>query len=221
MKTIILALTLVGLFASGCGSDPVPGVNAPGCGPSNTMAAPADGLITAFTSPGGGVEASVPVGPAGAAPTFTTDGALHIMVNTGLLSTSQVLLVDLPLTECVDAIAFTGLQFSISGSLSGCSFGQGTRDSAHLYNDGSARTALGTGLLGAHPNYTVLTASQITPDPQTVTMPFAAQSGGAPVTPTDKSKLTWLDWVFFVDPFVIGGPTTCKADLTITDVKFY
>jgi hypothetical protein len=221
MKTTILALTLVGLFASGCGSDAVPGVNAPGCGPSNTMAAPGDGRITAFSSPGGGVEATVPVGPASAAPTFTTDGALHIMVNTGLLATSQVLLVDLPLTECVDAIAFTGVQFSISGSLSGCSFGQATQDSAHLYNDGSARAVLGIGGQGAHPNSTVLTASQITPDPQTVTIPFAAQSGGVPTIPTDKSKITWLDWVFLADPFVIGGPTACKADLTITDVQFY
>jgi enterochelin esterase-like enzyme len=45
--------------------------------------------------------------------TFTTDGALHITVNTFLLSTSQVLLVDLPLTECIDATAYTGVEWQV------------------------------------------------------------------------------------------------------------
>jgi hypothetical protein len=223
MKTMILALTFVGLFAPGCDNDSAPAV-APGCGPSNTVAAPADGLVTAFTSPGGGVEAAVAVGPAGSKPAFTTDGALHIIVDAPVLSTSQVLLVDLPFQECLDASAFTGLQFSISGSLSGCTLGEATQDSAHLPYDASRTTgvgAFGTGAPGSVPNSTVLTADQITPEPQTVTMPFAAQANGVPATPTDESKLRWLDWVFVVDPYIVGGPTVCAGDVTIKDVKFY
>lgn len=222
MKTMILALTLVGLFAPGCGTN-VPSRFGPGCFPSNTTAAPADGLITAFTVPGGGVEGGVAVGPAKSAPKFTTDGALHITVDAPVISTRQVLLVDLPFDECVDASAFTGLQFSISGSLSGCTFGQATQDSAHLQYDGSSAGpgALGTGAPGAIPNSTVLTADQITPVAQTLTFPFAAQSNGLPATPTDTSKLTWLDWVFVVNPYIVGGPIACKGDLTIKDVKFY
>jgi hypothetical protein len=222
MKTMILTLTLVGLFAPGCGNDEPAGVG-PGCGPSNTTAAPADGLITAFTVPGAGVLAGVAVGPPESAPTFTTNGELHITVNAPVISTRQVLLVDLPFRECVDATAFAGLQFSISGSLSGCTFGQATQDSAHLAYDGSSAGpgALGTGAPGAIPNSTVLTSGQITPEPQTMTLPFAAQSDGVPATPTDKSKLTWLDWVFVVNPYIGGGPTACKGDLTIKDVKFY
>jgi hypothetical protein len=195
-----------------------------GCGPSNTTAAPADGLIAAFSVPGGGVQAAVAVGPAESKPMFTTDGELHITVNAPVISTSQVLLVDLPFPGCVDASAFTGLQFSISGSLSGCTFGEATQDSAHATYDGSRPTgpgAYGTGAPGSIPNSTALTADQITPMPQTITMPFALQSNGVPATPTDKSQLIWIDWVFIVDPYVAGGPTACTADLTISDVKFY
>ncbi|MDB4980548.1 MAG: hypothetical protein JWM82_1300 [Myxococcales bacterium] len=222
MKIMILALTLAGSFASGCGGDGGSDASTLGCNASNTTAAPADGLITAFNIPGGGVQADVPVGPAEAAPSFTTNGALHITLDKPVISTSQVLIVDLPFPKCVDATAFTGLQFTISGSLSGCVFGEGTQDSAHLHADGSSvYAAHGIGGPGVIPNTTVLTADQITPTPQTLRMPFAAQSHGVPETPTDTSKLTWIDWVFAVAPQTPGGPTACKADLTIADVRFY
>jgi hypothetical protein len=194
-----------------------------GCGPSNTAAAPADGRIAAFTVPDGGVQAAVAVGPIESIPTFTIDGVLHIMVDAPVLSTSQILLVDLPFPQCVDATAFTGLRFSISGSLSGCSFGEATQDSAHATFESKATGpgAFGSGAPGSIPNSTALTADQITPEPQTVTLPFAAQSNGVPATPTDKSQIIWLDWVFVVDSYVDGGSTVCKADLTINDVTFY
>src|SRR5438552_2218898 len=101
MKTTFVSLALLGLVATGCGNNDGPR----GCGLSNTVAAPADGRVTAFASPGGGVQAGVPVGPADSVPTFTTDGALRIMVDAPVLSTSQVLVVDLPFDECVDATA--------------------------------------------------------------------------------------------------------------------
>jgi hypothetical protein len=195
-----------------------------GCNQSNTVAAPADGLITAFTAPDAGVQSWVPTGQAAAAPTFTTDGALRILVDAPVLSTVQVLVVDAPFPECVDASAFTGVQFSISGSLSGCTLLQATQDSAHLQYDGSATSSpgtFGTGAIGAHPNSTALTADQITPDPQIVTVPFAAATEGFPATPTDRSQLTYLGWAFHVDPYTAGGPTACQGDLTISGLKFY
>jgi hypothetical protein len=220
MKTIILTLTLTlplaGLVATGCDNKD----SARGCDLSNTTPAPADGLITAFSSPGSAVQAVVPAGPASSAPTFTTDGALRIMADAPVLSTAQTLVIDLPFDGCIDATAFTGVQFSISGYLSGCTFGQASQDSAHLMETGFT-TSLGTGAAGAHPNSTVLTADQITTEPQTVTISFAAQANGLPATATDPSKLTDLGFVFHVAPHISGGPTVCKADLTIADVKFY
>jgi hypothetical protein len=196
-----------------------------GCNASNTKVAPADGFITAFTGSGDGVDilGVFAVGARGPAPTYTTDRELHITLDAPVTSASQVLRVDLQFANCVDAARFGGVQFSISGSVSGCALAYGSRDSAHVYYDGTpmARERYGTGPVGAHSSLITLTPDQITATPQTLRMPFAAQSGGVPATPVDRSKLTDLKWVFFVDPSSPGGPTACVGDLTIDDVRFY
>lgn len=198
-----------------------------GCDVSNTVAAPTDGLITTFGGVAGAniteVYAGVPVGPPESTPTFTTNGALQIKVNAAVISTAQVLIVDFAFRKCVDASVFTGVQFTLSGSVSGCSLGLSEQDSAHLYYDGSSigPARHGTGAMGAHATGMALTADQITSQPQTIRMPFTGQSGGVPATPTDKSKLTWIDWVFVVDPAAAGGPTSCVADVIVDDVRFY
>jgi len=112
-----------------------------GCGPSNTTIAPANGVITTFDGPGGSVaitdvSAVVPLGPASSAPTFTTEGALRITLNAPATSEEQVLVVDFAFQQCVDATAFTGVQFTIAGSLAGCTLRQATQDSAHLHYNG-------------------------------------------------------------------------------------
>jgi hypothetical protein len=196
-----------------------------GCSASNTSAAPMDGLVTTFAGAGDGVDilGVFGVGVRGPAPTYTTDGALHITLNAPVTPQSQVLRVDLQFNNCVDATRFEGVQFSIGGSVSGCTLAFGARDSAHVYYDGTpmARESHGTGAMGAHSSFTTLTAAQITWAPQTLTMPFASQSGGLPATLIDRSKLTDLKWIFFVDPSTAGGPASCTADLTINDVRFY
>jgi hypothetical protein len=206
-----------------------PGVDcAVGCNPSNTLLAPASGLITTFDGAGGGVDitsviAEVPIGPAGSAPTVTTDGALHISLNAPATSARQVFLVDFGFKSCIDATAFTGVQFGISGSFSGCELIQATQDSPHLHAGGSASAPFryGSGPPGARPNGTSLAPAQITAKSQTLMMPFATQTGGVPATPIDRSKLVILVWVFRLDPYSAGGPTACVADLTIDDVRFY
>jgi hypothetical protein len=195
-----------------------------GCNATNTTAAPADGLITAFSVPNSGVQNGVIAGPAEAAPIFTTDGALRIRVDTPALSTAQLFGVHYGFPECVDATAFTGVQFSIRGSLSGCTFGEATQDSAHQPAAGGSATGAdrhGSGGPESVPNTTALTGEQITSNPQTLQIPFAAQSNGVPATPTDKSKITDVAWVFLVQPYAVDGPTACRADLTIADVGFY
>jgi hypothetical protein len=197
----------------------------PGCNSSNTSVAPADGQITAFAGSGDGVDilGTFGVGARGPAPTYTTEGALHMTLNAPVTSTSQVLRVDLQFNGCVDATRFEGVRFSIGGSVSGCTLAFAARDSAHVYYDGTpmARERYGTGPTGAHAPFTTLTAAQLTSAPQTLMIPFASQSGGVPETPIDRSKLTDLKWIFFVDPSTPGGPASCTADVTVDDVRFY
>ena len=199
-----------------------------GCDVSSTVAAPADGLITTFDGTPGEVDisdvyAQVAVGPAEAAPTITTSGALHIKVNAPVTATAQILLADFEFLKCVDATAFTGVQFSVSGAVSGCAFGLAVQDSAHLYYDGNSTgpNRHGTGAPGSHSAGAPVAADQLTPEPQTVMIPFASLTGGVPATPTDPSKLTWIDWVFVVDPATDGGATACIADVVVDDVRFY
>jgi hypothetical protein len=96
MKLTSLSLTLVVVvLASGC-DDGSPDPSTLGCTAAHTTPASPDGVISAFSVPGGGVKSEVIVGPATAAPSFTADGTLHITVNTPALSTAQLLLVDFP-----------------------------------------------------------------------------------------------------------------------------
>jgi hypothetical protein len=206
-----------------------PGVNCVlGCDLSSTVAAPADGRITTFDGARGEVDitevySEVGVGPNEAAPTITTDGALHIKVNAPVISTFQVLLADFTFLKCVDATAFTGVEFSVSGAVSGCSFGLAVQDAAHLHYDGTSTGSQrhGTGAPGSHPPGTPLTPDQLTAAPQTVRISFAGLTGGVPAAPIDTSKLTWIDWVFLVDASTADGPTSCTADVVIDDVRFY
>jgi hypothetical protein len=193
------------------------------CNASNTIVAPADGVIATFMGADGGVDItgsfSPPSGTAG--PTYTADGTLHITLNTAPTSDLQIRLVVDHFDSCVDATQFEGVQFSISGSRPGCAFGFFAEDSPHLYNFGQPSGSHGSGPVGSHPTFATLMDAQVTAVPQTVMIPFASLANGFPETPVDKAKITGVGWVFFVGPSIDGGATSCVADLTIDDVRFY
>jgi hypothetical protein len=194
----------------------------PGCAASNTTVAPADGLIATFMGADGGSDIMGDVFTVGdPAPTYSTDGALHIVLTAPTTSTAQTLLVVDHFKDCVDATAFTGVEFSISGSLSGCKLAYFTEDSVHLYDDGSPHATHGTSRAGFHPAFMALADSQVTSVPQTLRVPFAALSAGFPLRPIDETKITGAGWVFLIDPSTSGGAPSCVADLTIDDVRFY
>lgn len=193
-----------------------------GCGASNTTRAPADGVIATFMGAGSATDILGDVVAVGdPAPTYTTDGTLHITLNAP--ATSHEHLVVHRFDDCVDATAFVGVQFSISGSLSGCALGYFTEDSVHLYDDGDPMShgSHGIGRAGALPPVTRLTAGQVTSLPQTVWVPFAAMSGGVPDRPIEAAKVTGVGWRFIVDPSNGAATPACVADLTIDDVRFY
>ena len=233
LRLVFVAATL----ATGCNSlfdihtgraEGRPGVGVVGvdCTPSSTRLAPADGLIADFMGADDGIEIGGEIvkygdgpppidGPE--SPSYTTTGsALQIMENAPATPAPQYLGVLISFDGCVDASAFTGVQFSISDtSLGGCTMVYATGDVVHQ----SATTGLpyATGAPSAYPPEAAVTPE---PTPATLMMPFVGgPSGGNPATPVDPTKLTIVLWEFQVAPS--GGALPCVADVTVDDVKFY
>ena len=215
--------------AAGALNEPASGTpataDARGCNPSNTTFAPADGLIANFQDPDGGVLqggelVAFAVGSA-AAPTFTTQGgALGITLNAPATSLPQVPNVLLAFDGCLDASAFNGVQFSISGSFSGCTMQYASGDVAH--QDANSGAPLATGPEGAFQPLTSIEPTELAATPLTLTIPFVGGSGLCnPATPLDKATLIFLLWQCVIPPAPGGGATPCVGDITIDDVSFY
>ena len=168
----------------------------------------------------GGRILAYPVGSASAPPYTTTGGSLHITLDEPATSVPQYLGVVVGNGEnCINATAFTGVQFTISGSLSGCTMQYYANDDVHQDDTTGARHA--SGPAGSYPPQTTITATQITSTPRTMKMPFSDQSGGSPATPVDRARLILVAWQFTVDATTSSTPGSCIADLTIDDVRFY
>ncbi len=199
------------------------------CTAATTMLAPASGLVADFTGVDGGfslTRAPFPYPAGGSArPSASTDGgALHITENAPSTSAAQYVGVALAFANCVDAAAFTGIKFSISGSFSGCTMQYGTGDSEH--QDPATGAPYATGPSGAYPAQSTLTAAQVTSAPQILMMPFAGSTlPGNPQTPLDTTKLIFALWQFTIPAgppaTTDGGTPACVADITIDNVAFY
>jgi hypothetical protein len=206
-----------------------PGVGVIGvdCTPASTRLAPADGLIADFMGADDGIEIGGEIvkygdkpnpidGPG--SPTYSTSGGtLHITENAPAEAAARYLGVVISFDGCVDASAFTGVQFSVSdASLGGCTMVYATADVVHT----SATTGLpyATGAPSAFSPQAMVTPE---PTPATLMMPFVGgPSGGSPATPVDPTKLTHVLWQFTVDA-APAGALSCIADVTIDDVTFY
>lgn len=196
------------------------------CTPSSTRLAPADGLIADFMGESGGIEItgemvtfSAPTINGPGSPTYAIDGGtLHIGENAPVTSGARYLGVILSFDGCVDASAFSGVQFSISASpLDGCTMAYATGDVAHQSKTSGLPYA--TGSTTAYPP-----AAPVAPEqtPATWMMPFVGgPTGGSPATPVDTTKLTFVMWEFVVAAGTVGGSTSCAADVSIDDMKFY
>ena len=196
------------------------------CTAAETAVAPTDGFITSFTVPDGGTGIAgveflaYPIGNAAAPAYATTDGRLHIVVNTPATSEPQYLGVVVGFASgCMNATAFTGVKFSISGSFSGCTLGYYTNDDAHQDDTSGAPHA--SGPAGSYPPQTAIAANQVTSTQRVLKMPFSGQSGGSPSTPIDPTRLIFLAWQFDVNASAGSTPSACLADLLIDDVAFY
>lgn len=153
----------------------------------------------------------------------TTETKLTLAVTAGALSvsgsskgsyTGVVLYMNGP--ECIDATAYTGVQFDISGSLGTCNltFGFGFSEDNSASSDPNRGTCTVSGCYGPSVAVTATTG--------TVKVAFTGVSGGGPATDTgamtvDKTKLTGVQWQLQS----ATATATCTASFTLDNVKFY
>jgi hypothetical protein len=202
-----------------------------GCQASDLPAG--DPLIADFTATDGGA-AVLPIGGTyvypmpGGPVAAVANGAWHITATTAGMTSAQYWGAGIFFngnaagTDCVDATAHTGVQFDISGTVTGtmCSVQYATNDSAHAdMTQGTPPDPKAGGPAGSYAPQAQLTTISATS--QTIMMPFAgtgAPSGGSPAIAVDKSKLTGIQWQFTTGP---GTTSSCVVDITIDNVKFY
>ncbi len=106
------------------------------------------------------------------------------------------------------------MQFTISGSMTGCTMQYSTNytaaDDASTVPKGSC--TLGTGNCYS-PQKTVTVADTET----TIQVSWTGGTGGSPAGPVDPAKLTGIQWQFTI----AAGSGTCNADIKVKNVKFY
>ena len=190
-----------------------------GCNASNTDTARSDGLIADFV--GTGADAGIEVvggtttyGGTGAPSVAITGGALNITDNAAATTAAQYVGAVLFFNNCVDASAYTGVQFTISGSITGCTMQYSTNYSGA---DDASTDPKGSCMLGNGKCYSPqkeITTSITSTDTQ-IQVPWAT-TGGAPVGPVDPKTLTGIQW-----QLTIGTTGTCAANVTIKNVMFY
>ena len=193
------------------------------CTASNTLLAPTDGIVANFSDADGGIGfvgrlLEFPFD--GTAPTVSmAGGALHITQNAPVTTLAQYTGVAIGFGLCVDVTAFTGVQFKISGSVSGaCTLQYMTGDSVH--QDAASGAPFATGSTGTYQPRTPILTSQISSTPTTLQMPFdGTVSHGNPSSPLNLAKIILLAWEFDIEATTNGAD--CVADITIDDVKFY
>jgi len=217
-----------GTTGSGGGGSGGGGGSSTTLGCQTSAIAPGDPLIADFSAADGGM-ATLAIGgtfvyPMTGGPMITvTNGALHITATSTGMASAQYWGAgiyfngDSAGTMCVDATAHAGIQFDISGTIggTGCTAQYSTNDSAHANN---ASDTKGSGDSTSYAPQAAVTASSTV---TTVMMPFSgtgAPTGGNPVVPVDKSKLTGVQWQFTT---AAGTTNNCAVDLTIDNVKFY
>jgi len=191
-----------------------------GCNAANTNTAPSDGLIADFASADAGIEimgGTTTYGGTGAPTIAIAGGALNITENAAATAAAQYVGAVLYFNNCVDASAFTGVQFTISGSMTGCAnlkYSTNYTGTDDVGSDSKGSCTLGNGKCYS-PQKDVSTS--ITSTDTQVQVPWAT-TGGSPSGPVDPKTLTGVQWQFQIDAATTG---TCVANLTIKDVKFY
>jgi len=195
------------------------------CSSANTTPAPTSGVIADFSAQQDGKRgaedlpakliSSVPRGavPDATMTSSTRDGKLTINVKAALGAKPQIFSTSLFFDRCVDASGFAGIEFSISGSLSGCSLTYASVDPEHqFYRAG-----------GPYPPQTRISQEDVKSQPKKIVAPFRGSDiAGSPPTPADPSKLAFIQWLVIAPVAADDGTAPpCAGSIIIDDVKLY
>jgi hypothetical protein len=164
------------------------------------------------------------VGPPVPAPTLSDSGAgsggigtLHFQVSIPGPATTDSYAgfgVGFGSPTCVDASAYTGIEFTLSGTLDNCVFQAGVSPSEDnaVANGPSGSCTLGSACVPPFSGPIVLPTSS----PPVVMVPFSDMAGGNPLATVNPAKLNTVQWL--VTP---AGNAPCTADVTIDRASFY
>jgi hypothetical protein len=185
------------------------------CSPANTKTAPTNGQIADLSANPGKLVSSVPRDAvAGATMTGRTqDGKVTIDVKAALGPKPQIFSASLFFDQCVDATGFAGIEFTVRGSLAGCSMTYASVDPEHqFYRVG-----------GPYPPQMRLSPDEVTSTPRKIVASFRNPDiAGSPPTPTDPSKLAFIQWLV-IAPVAAddGSAPPCTGSIIIDDIKLY
>jgi hypothetical protein len=131
-------------------------------------------------------------------------------------------------TDCLDGSSYTGIQFDLSGTLTGtgCQMVFSINDAEHGVAGGTDPKP--SGPAGSYSPQLAITSSQITSTAMTIKVPFTgsgspAFSNGAasPATAVDPMKLTGVQWQMAVPAASGDAGGACDWNVNISNVKFY
>ncbi len=197
--------------------------------------APTSATIADFASSDGGIEFMTAAGGVGAittyggigAPTYSEAGG-QLTITQARVATSAAQYVGLVLyfngnsagTDCIDAHTYTGVQFDLSGTISGCTLQYSTNDSVHeVYAADDTKGACASGCYAEQLSINSIASAP----PATIKVAFddTTLNPGSPTTPIDSTKITGIQWQFTIPALTDGGNPECDATLNIDNVKFY
>lgn len=193
-----------------------------GC-PDGTVT-PASPTIADFTDAGAPIQFMGGITTFGVpSPEVTlTGGNLHALVTVASGPDPLSLGFGIYFRHCIDAGAYRGVKFDMSGTVDGCAMSYAVNFSEDAWNPslvdagtgGDSNGACTLGPTACFPPTKIITATS-----QTIL--FSEVSGGAPAHAVDKNHLTGMGWQFDIAARPDGGPSSaCIVDVTIDNLVF-
>jgi hypothetical protein len=188
-----------------------------GCVASNTVSAPANGVIANLTG-----DADIPAfnSTASSGSFSQVAGTLNIQENQPAGPGAQYPGMILSFPGCIDASAFSGVAFDVSGSIAGCSMQYATN-----FIEDDAFPSDPRGLCNQPVCYSPQTSLFPTSAATTVEVPWSSltffATGNPVADPDDPARIDSLEWQFTVPAASDGGSDACIANADITNLRFY